>query len=144
VTSIRIVEVEKLTRSKVGMTAAYRAGFMLQEKGWIHHFPSDWSKPAILAFVGDQCVGGLNYEHESDNLRLVILFAWSDRDQPKALAAMLLKLRWLVRSWEFDEISFTCHPGNEAMMKAVGMLGLQPFSMTYHVPKERLTNAPSK
>jgi hypothetical protein len=135
---IELRTVEKLNHERAGLHAAYRASFGLQDKGWIRHFACSWDKPAVLAYDGERCVGGLNYEIDDDDRLVRILFAWADADRKAVFARLLLRLRSIVQPLAFEEVSFTCHPGNEAMMKAVAVLGLEPASMTYHLPFVRL------
>lgn len=135
---ITTLEVAKLTQSKLGITAAYKAGLCLQEKGWMRYPAASWDKPAILAFADEQCVGGVNYEIDEDERAVTILFAFCGERVPKALPKLLLVFRNKIRQTECEEIRFTCHPENEQMTKAVRVLGIAPHSLSYRMPADRL------
>lgn len=130
--TLRIVEVDKLCKSRVGLTAAYKAGFELQEKGWMRYPAASWERPAILIFDGAECVAGVNYSVNEDHCSVSIDFAFCTT--PKALALALLRFRRLIKALPCEELEFACHPGNEQMMKAVRMLGLQPKTLSFSVP----------
>ena len=135
---ITIIELPKLSQSHAALTAAYRGGFVLQEQGWTRYPAASWNKPAIVAMAGDQCVGVLNFSEDDDDLILSIDFAFADPQHPAALTMMLARFRSKYRGSRFESIRFTCHPGNEQMMKAVAVMGLSPVSSSYRVPIERL------
>lgn len=128
-------DVEKLAHSREGLVAAYRAGMILQEKGWMMYPAAGWKDPAILAFVGDECVAGLNVTRDEDDHGANVGFAWCSPDHPMALVACLLRLRRKLREDPPTWLSFTCHKGNKPMEKLVTRLKLEPHSMSYRVPK---------
>jgi hypothetical protein len=139
---IRLIELAKLSQSHEALTAAYRGGFVLQERGWMRYPAACWDKPAIVAMVGERCVGVFNYHEEEDELYLSVDFAFADPARPAALAAMLARFRAKYRGSRFESIRFTCHQGNEQMAKAVSVMGLTPVSSSYRMPIERLGSAP--
>ena len=142
---IKLIELAKLSQSQVALTAAYRGGFILQERGWTRYPAASWDKPAIVAMAGERCVGVLNFHEEHDELYLVIDFAFVDPAYPAALATMMARFRSKYRGSHFDSVRFTCHEGNEQMAKAVSMLGLRPVSSSYRLPIARLgTPAPER
>jgi hypothetical protein len=119
------------------MTAAYRFGLSLQEKGWMRYPAASWNKPAILAFEGTECVGGVNYEFDEDDLTASVLFAFCAPSHPAALNVLLRRFRAIVRDTSAEEIRFTCHAGNEQMARAVRLLKLEPTSISYRMPVDR-------
>jgi hypothetical protein len=135
--SLQIREVPKLSHSQVGITAAYKASMVLQEKGWMRYPACGWDKPAILAFADADCVGALNYEFDDDDLTATVRFAFCAPGHPQALSALLSRFRQIVRDSTVEEICFTCHAGNDAMARAVRIFRLSPVSMSYRMPVTR-------
>ena len=129
-----IREVEKLCKSQDGLLDAYRSGMALQEKGWVNYPAASWDEPAILAFVDDRCVAGINYSRNEDEDRVTVDFAWCSPDHPKALSACLLRFRKVLQKALPTSLNFTCHVGNAPMEKLVAKLGLSPRSQSYRVP----------
>lgn len=138
---IVIKELAKLCNSQVALTAAYKGGFCLQEKGWMRYPAASWDEPAIIAMVGDKCVAVLNYAEKEDDMYVNVSFAFCDAEHPRALVAVLSRFRSKFRGSKFERITFTCHNGNTQMAKAVALLGLTPRSMSYEMPVARLGSA---
>src|SRR6188768_3081353 len=115
---MRLAEVEKLSHDQVGIAAAYRAGVILHDRGWVRYPAHSWDKPAILAYEGDRCVGGINFAEDDDDLTMRVHFAWCDPDFPAALVAMLALFRRRIRASRCRDVQFTFHEGNEPMAKA--------------------------
>jgi hypothetical protein len=134
--------VTKLSHSKEGMRAAYAAGADHQENGWLRYPPCKWDNPAILAFdeLGT-CVAGINWGEDLDDRTLTITFAWSSPTHPSAFAAILARFRKTHLTGWFTEIHFTISTYNDAMRKAVKVLGLEPKAMTYEMRVADMTKA---
>ena len=127
--------VSKLAHSREGLRAAYAAGVDHQQNGWLRYPPCKWDNPAILAFDDKgSCVGGINWGEDHDDRILSITFAWGSPDHPGALAALLSRFRRVHLTGWFTEIHFTISVHNDAMRKAVRVLGLQPKAFTYEMP----------
>jgi hypothetical protein len=141
---IQLREFPKLCHSQAGITAAYKFGLGLQEKGWMRYPAASWDKPAILAFDGEKCVGGINYVFDEDDLTVNVNFAFCAPSHPLALNLLLRRFRSVVRDTAADEIQFTCHAGNEQMARAVKLLGLKPSSMSFRMPVRRPTPPSTK
>lgn len=135
---IRLVELAKLSQSQEALTAAYRGGLVLQERGWLRFPAACWDQPAIVAMAGDQCVGVLNYREVEDELYVSVDYAFAEPGHPVALATMLARFRSKYRGSRFESIRFGCHAGNAPMAKAVAALGLKPVFSSYTMPIERL------
>lgn len=133
----KVVEVDKISKNKTGITAGFKAGMYLQEQGWMRYPPVCWELPAVLVFDEDACVAGINYERLDDELRVAVRFLWCDQDHPAALAKALGHFRRLVRTLDVEVITFTCHEGNEEMQRAVDLLKLSPVSYDYEMPVDK-------
>jgi hypothetical protein len=131
---MEIREVDKLALCHDGLRAAYRAGMILQEKGWMLWPAAAWKQPAVLAFVGDRCVAGVNWSIDEDDGSATVSFAWCSPEHHSALTACLLRLRKRLRESPPTWLSFTCHKGNGPMEKLVQRLKLEPHSFSYRVP----------
>jgi len=129
---VTITEVDKLCQSQVGMTAAYRAGLLLQENGWMRFPPACWDKPAILALEGERCIAGINCSEDLDDGVFAVHFAWCT--EPQALAVLLLRLRQKLRNTACTNLTFTYHEGNVAMARIARLLNAVPHSHTYRMP----------
>lgn len=129
--NLRIVELDKACNSQVVLTAAYRAAMKLQEQGWTHFPAVSWDRPAIVAFNDDECVAGINFTEDLDELTISVNFAWCTR--PAALVAVLLRFRKRVRDSKCAEVRFSIHEGNAEMAKAVEVLRAQPFMHSYRM-----------
>lgn len=134
-TALEIREVEKLSLSQAGLVEAYSRGLLLQEKGWMLYPAASWDEPAILAFVGEKCVAGVNWSVGKNDGRASVDFAWCSPDHPKALTACLLRFRKRLQEDPPTWLSFTSHRGNHPMEKLVSKLGLVPHSQSYRVPE---------
>jgi hypothetical protein len=133
---MEVREVEKLALCREGLTSAYRAGMILQEKGWTMYPAPSWKEPAVLAFAGETCVAGVNWSRDENDGSANVDFAWCSPDHPTALTSCLLRLRERLRQTPPSWLSFTCHRGNEPMEKLVGRLKLEQHSAHYRVPKD--------
>ena len=127
--------VVKLAHSPEGLRAAYAAGVDHQQNGWLRYPPCKWDHQAILAFdEKGRCVGGINWGEDHDDRLLTITFAWGDADHPGAFAAVLSRFRKMHTTGWFTDIAFTISVHNDAMRKAVKVLGLQPKALTFEMP----------
>lgn len=134
--TLELREVEKLALCREGMTSAYRAGMILQEKGWMLFPAASWNRPAILAFDGETCVAGVNWSRDDDDGSACVNFAWCAPEKPAALALCFLRFRASLRKHPPSWLSFTCHDGNEQMQQLVRRMKLRPHSHSYRVPSE--------
>ena len=132
--SLTIEYVKKLSHSPEGLRAGYAAGVDHQQNGWLRYPPCKWDNPAILAFDADgRCVGGINWNEDHDDRTLGISFAWGSPEAPGAFAAVLSRFRKLHKDGWFTEIHFTISLHNDAMKRAVKILGLTPKACTYEM-----------
>jgi len=135
---VEVVELARLSHSQIALTAAYKAGLPLQERGWMRYPPACWGNPAIVAMEAGRCVGALNFTEEEDELTVSVNFAFAAPDRPHVLAILLARFRAKYRGSRFEGVTFTCHEGNEEMKKAVRVLGLVPTSHSYRLPLSEL------
>jgi hypothetical protein len=140
-TQLRIEEVEKLCLSHAGLLEGYRRGLLLQEKGWVLYPAVSWDKPAVLAFDGDQCVAGVNWDIDDTDNEATVRFAWCRPTHPRALLACFMRLRHLLRKANPTSVTFIYHEGNDQMARLVVKLGMTPFSHRYRVPPHFYTKA---
>jgi hypothetical protein len=137
-TAITIRAVDRLCHDEAGQRAAYLAAQVLIENRW-HNWPAPgWDQPAILAFVGADCVAGANFNRDDVQQTVLIEFAWCDRQHPRALAVVLAALRQKLREQPTRRVRFACHPDNAPMLKLTRLLGLTPSSVSFRMPGERL------
>ena len=140
--SLRLEHVTKLAHSKEGLRAAYAAGVDHQRNGWLRYPPCKWDHPAILAFdESGTCVGGINWGEDHDDRTLTITFAWGSPTAPAAFAAVLSRFRKVHLNGWFTEIHFTISTHNEAMQKAVKVLGLVPRAFTFEMPVKAMARS---
>jgi hypothetical protein len=130
---LRVIEVEKLCTSQAGITAAFKYALHLQEKGLMRFPAPEWNKPAILVFDGPECVAGINYDVDEDQLRTDIEFAFCSSSHPLALAKALMRFRTILKRTKSETLHFTCHTDNAQMMKAVDRLKLEPFTHSFRI-----------
>ncbi len=140
--SLRLEHVTKLAHSKEGLRAAYAAGVDHQQNGWLRYPPCKWDHPAILAFdESGTCVGGINWGEDHDDRTLTITFAWGSPTAPAAFAAVLSRFRKTHLNGWFTEIHFTISTHNEAMQKAIKVLGLVPRAFTFEMPVKAMARS---
>ena len=120
----------------------HAAGVDHQQNGWLRYPPCKWDHPAILAFdESGTCVGGINWGEDHDDRTLTITFAWGSPTAPAAFAAVLSRFRKTHLNGWFTEIHFTISTHNEAMQKAVKVLGLVPRAFTFEMPVKAMARS---
>lgn len=124
--------VEKLAMNQQATAAAARGSLSLMERG-LARYPASWDQPAIYAVEGDRVVGVLCLTFDEIDRSATVSLAWCDDAAPRALTAMLLRLRKLARERTVSEIYFTAHAANDDMRKAARAFGLLPWSTTYRL-----------
>lgn len=134
---IRIVELDRLCHDATVSKAAFRAGNLLIESGWIQWPAPCWDEPVIAAMDGDECVAGINWSKDEKQLYAAVEFAFCDNKRPQALAMCLLRARKRADEAGLKEIRFAHHSGNEPMEKLVRRLRLKPHSLSFRVPVRR-------
>jgi len=101
-----------------------------------------WDLPAIRALDGSRtCICGINWGEDHDDRTLTITFAWGSPTAPAAFAAVLSRFRKTYLNGWFAEIQFTISTHNEAMQKAVKVLGLVPRAFTFEMPVKDMTRS---
>jgi hypothetical protein len=133
-----IVELEKACQDQSVLTALYREGLFLQERGFMRFPAAGWNEPAVAALVDGKCVAAVNYEIAEDEKRATILFAFCLPSHPQMLARCLLIWRGRLKDRGINEVRFTYHAGNEAMQKAGQLLRAELFASTFRASLSEL------
>lgn len=130
--TVSVVLLNHVCRNQGASVAAARGALSLMERGF-SRYGHAWDLPAIAAMDGSECVGVLLLEHLERENTLNVALAWCSDEHPRALAAMLLRLRDWCRFHSVSEVTFTAHQGNSHMEKAAAALQATMVSRTYRV-----------